>query len=60
MKRVLNEAIKYHDVPQNMPDNFLLAHRYQGGECPKGGNLTTLKIGGRTTYFCPDHQKQLK
>ena len=58
MKRVLNKAIEYHDAPDSMPSDFLLAHRYQGGECPKGGYLTTLKIGGRTTYICPDHQKR--
>ncbi len=59
MKIVLNKAIEYQDKPHNMPSNFLLAHRYQGGECPKGGSLITLKIGGRTTYLCPEYQKKV-
>ncbi len=59
MKMVLNKAIEYQDKPHNMPSNFLLAHRYQGGECPKGGSLITLKIGGRTTYLCPEYQKKV-
>ena len=59
MKMVLNKAIEYHDMPYNMPSNFLLAHRHQGGECPTGGTLITLKIGGRTTYLCPEYQKKV-
>lgn len=59
MKMVLNKAIEHHDVPHKMPPSFLLAHRYPGGECPNGGPIKTLKIGGRTTYFCPREQKQL-
>jgi formamidopyrimidine-DNA glycosylase len=60
MKMVLNKAIEYQDSPHSMPSNFLLAHRYQGGECPQGGALTTLKVGGRTTYLCPNHQKRVQ
>lgn len=60
MKKVLKAAIDYQDVPHKMPSSFLLAHRYPGGECPQGGPLKTLKIGGRTTYFCPDHQKRIE
>ena len=60
MKMVLNKAIEYHDTPHNMPSNFLLAHRHQGGECPHGGTLITLKIGGRTTYLSPEYQKIVK
>jgi formamidopyrimidine-DNA glycosylase len=59
MKMVLNKAIEYQDTPHNMPSNFLLSHRYQGGECPNGGSLITLKIGGRTTYLCPEYQKKV-
>ena len=33
-------------------------HRVLGGLCPKDGEpLNRYKIGGRTTYSCPQHQK---
>jgi formamidopyrimidine-DNA glycosylase len=57
MKKVLNVAITHRDQPSNMPSSFLLPHRYQGGECPSGEMVEILKVGGRTTYFCPDYQK---
>lgn len=57
MNKVLNKAIEYQDKPYNLPSSFLLPHRYPDGECPLGGPLETLRIAGRTTYFCPHHQK---
>jgi formamidopyrimidine-DNA glycosylase len=57
MKRVLNKAIEYQDKPYSLPSSFLLPHRHPGGECPHGGPLKTMKISGRTTYYCPNEQK---
>lgn len=57
MVMVLEKAIKFQDKPRAFPSQFLLAHRYPGGECPHGGKLETLKIAGRTTYYCPKKQK---
>lgn len=54
---VLKKAIEFNDSPRNFPENFLLGHRYPGGECPKGGKLDIIKVGGRTTYYCPHKQK---
>jgi formamidopyrimidine-DNA glycosylase len=54
---VLKKAIEFQDKPHEFPSQFLLAHRYPGGECPHGGKLETLKVGGRTTYYCPDRQR---
>ena len=59
MKIVLNKAIECQDRLQSMPSNFLLAHRHKGGECPQGGSLITIKIGGRTTYLCPEYQRKM-
>ncbi len=56
MKRVLNKAIRYQDKPYSLPSSFLLPHRHPHGECPQGGSLEIIKVGGRTTYFCPEHQ----
>ena len=57
MRKVLNKAIEHQDQPPNMPSSFLLPHRHPGGECPSGESIKILKVGGRTTYFCPDYQK---
>lgn len=56
MRRVLEKAIQYQDRPRHFPDSYLLSHRYPGGECPDGGPLEVLKVGGRTTYYCPERQ----
>lgn len=53
---VLKKAIEFNDRPRNFPENFLLSHRYHGGECPGGGKLDIIKVGGRTTYYCPKKQ----
>lgn len=60
MKKVLIKAIEYQDKPYNLPSSFLLPHRHPDGECPQGGFLKILRISGRTTYFCPEHQKIIK
>lgn len=60
MKKVLIKAIDFQDKPYNLPSSFLLPHRHPNGECPQGGILKILKIAGRTTYFCPEHQKIIK
>jgi formamidopyrimidine-DNA glycosylase len=56
MRRVLLKAIQYQDRPYDFPDSYLLSHRYPGGECPEGGPLKVIKVGGRTTYYCPQRQ----
>lgn len=57
MIKVLNTAIEHQDQPHKMPPSFLLPHRHPDGECPTGGSLKILKVGGRTTYYCPNYQK---
>lgn len=57
MKMVLNKAIEYQDKPHALPSSFLLPHRHLNGECPHGESLKIIKVGGRTTYFCPEQQK---
>jgi len=56
MKLVLEKAIEYEDHPRDFPNSYLLSHRYSGGECPEGGTLEIIKVGGRTTYYCPGRQ----
>jgi formamidopyrimidine-DNA glycosylase len=39
---------------EKWPKRFLTAHREKGAACPQGrGRIKTLKLAGRTTYFCP-------
>jgi len=56
MRRVLEKAIQYQDRPQDFPESYLLSHRYPGGQCPEGGPLEVTKVGGRTSYYCPERQ----
>lgn len=57
MKMVLDKAIEYQDDINALPHSFLLPHRHINGECPQGEALKIIKVGGRTTYFCPERQK---
>lgn len=44
---------------ESLPPRFLLRHRNYTGACPKcGANLATCKTAGRTTYYCPRHQRR--
>ena len=59
MHYALNKAIEERVDPGKMPGDFLLPHRGEAGDdCPKcGGTIKSEKVSGRTSYFCPDHQK---
>jgi formamidopyrimidine-DNA glycosylase len=51
---VLDTAIEAKADPARMPESFLLNHRKKGGGCPGcGRKLENIRVGGRTTYFCP-------
>jgi formamidopyrimidine-DNA glycosylase len=58
MKKVLKKAIKYQDKPGSLPKTYLLPHRHKGGQCPEGGDLEIIKVGGRTTFLCPGRQER--
>ena len=58
MKEVLNIAIKNDADPHKMPKDYLLPNREKGGTCPKcGSEIETIKVSGRTAYYCPKCQK---
>ena len=59
---VLQTAINHNAVIRSYPQTFLLPHRRQDNLCPlnKTHKLNTVKISGRTTYFCPYHQPKNK
>lgn len=58
IKEVLSAALAAKADLEKLPDSYLLPHRHPGGTCPRDGALLQHeKIGGRTSYFCPEHQK---
>ena len=52
LRGVLREAI------EGRRRIFLIDHREEGERCPRcGGTISRAVVGGRTTYFCPGHQR---
>jgi len=60
MKNVLKIAIDRDLKGENLPDSFIIPHRIKNGECPESKTkLKTIKISGRTSYYCPVCQKEI-
>jgi len=58
IQEVLKTALATHADLEALPYSYLLPHRHPGGTCPREGALLSHeKIAGRTSYFCPEHQK---
>jgi len=58
IQEVLKTALSTDADLSKLPDSYLLPHRHPGGTCPRDGALLRHeKIVGRTSYFCPEHQK---
>ncbi|MFZ2472245.1 MAG: DNA-formamidopyrimidine glycosylase family protein [Methanothrix sp.] len=58
IQEVLTVALSIHADLEKLPPSYLLPHRHPGCRCPRDGALLRHeKIGGRTSYFCPEHQK---
>jgi formamidopyrimidine-DNA glycosylase len=58
MRHVLQTAVAAGADISKLPADFLLPHRKEGNNCPRcKGPLETIKISGRTTFFCPSCQK---
>ncbi|MEX2397168.1 MAG: hypothetical protein WD491_09090, partial [Balneolales bacterium] len=51
---ILATAIKHQSGNDGLPDYFLLSHRKKGENCPSNnGKIATMKVAGRTSYYCP-------
>jgi formamidopyrimidine-DNA glycosylase len=38
--------------------SYIIPHRHHDGTCPKRGReLESVKVSGRTAYYCPHHQQ---
>lgn len=58
MSFVLKTAVDRDAEVEKLPDSFQLPHRAGKGKCPRCDVLfETVKIGGRTTYFCRNCQR---
>ena len=56
---VLQKAIAAKASTSQMPRSWLLPRRGRGGKCPRcRRKLTSVRIGGRTAWFCPQCQKR--
>lgn len=54
LKNVLHKAIEAQADPGQVPDSFLLPHRWGNGICPRGhGDLHKVTVSGRSAYYCP-------
>jgi formamidopyrimidine-DNA glycosylase len=61
IQEVLKTALSTEANLEYLPDSYLLPNRHPGGTCPRdGAALKHEKIIGRTSYYCPKHQKMIK
>ncbi|MEX0720276.1 MAG: DNA-formamidopyrimidine glycosylase family protein [Balneolaceae bacterium] len=60
MKNVLQTAIDCKVDKSRFPDHYILTNRTKGADCPKGcgDKIQTIKVSGRTSYYCPDCQEK--
>jgi len=59
MWRILKTAINNHAEPSEMPDNYLITHRNEEGQCPRcGSKIEHIKVAGRGCYICPRCQSK--
>lgn len=58
MYYVLKTAIDAGAEPSSFPDNFIIPQRKKGGKCPCNGEITKIKVAGRSGYYCPSCQTE--
>jgi formamidopyrimidine-DNA glycosylase len=59
MRKVLKTAIERKADPAKFPRTYIMPHRHGDGKCPGGqGELKSIKVGGRTAFFCPSRQRK--
>jgi formamidopyrimidine-DNA glycosylase len=57
---ILERGIAAKGDMNKMPKSWLLPHRGKGGKCPRcGRELKSLRVGGRTAWFCAHCQQRL-
>jgi len=58
-RKVLLASVRVSSDFDRLPKGFMLPLRELGASCPRGnGRLTSVKVNGRTTFFCPSCQTE--
>jgi formamidopyrimidine-DNA glycosylase len=58
MRTILRAVLDTEATYSRLPDDWLIRHRKKGAACPRcEGTIAAKKVGGRTAYYCPSHQK---
>lgn len=58
MKTVLAKAVELNANLAPVASTYIIPHRHTDRICPwDGTRLQSKRVGGRTSYFCPKHQK---
>ncbi len=58
LKEVLETAMKHNAEPADFPDGYLIPYRGEA-RCPCcDGELKSVKVSGRTAYYCPERQPE--
>lgn len=59
MNSVLKKAISIQSDTEKFPGSYLIVNRNNGEDCPRcTGKIKKQTIGGRSSYFCNEHQKK--
>lgn len=59
MKEMIETAIEKQAVYSDFPDDYFIHIRKAGATCHHTGKeVEKIKVGGRSTYFCPEWQKK--
>lgn len=59
IQTVLNTVINNEGRRSELPKNYLTPHRKEGADCPNcEGKIEKINVSGRSTYFCPECQKE--
>lgn len=57
INKILEKGIEVNTCSKDFPKNYLTNRRKENEECGLcGGSIKKKKVGGRTSYFCSDHQ----
>lgn len=57
LRHVLQAVVDTNAEYGQLPDAWLIHHRSDGDACTRcDGTISKKTVGGRTSYYCPDHQ----
>jgi len=57
IRRVLDVATRHQGKRSEFPEGWLSRVREEGADCPRcSGTIKVKEVGGRSTYFCSQHQ----